>query len=267
MAVFKLLPCYGEIHARCGKRQAGRKLFMVQLSLSKVSVVMVVLLLFVLATILSSWLSLAIRRGVSIDNSIYTSEKANGAKRTIGRRLLGVLPLHEQKKQEAMNKLEDVLLEPPRAASERSRTYHRRMKYLPDLMGEDSLKSYPRRVFIDVGPWESDGAGWLERTYPTRGQEFEKYERKGNEEEGMSEWMRERVREEEFVVMKAEAEDVEELVKSKAIRLVDELFLECKTKNNTKNKNKKKKKKAYWECLALYGKLRDQGVAVHQWWG
>ncbi|KAI4339761.1 hypothetical protein MLD38_024669 [Melastoma candidum] len=259
MAV-QLLPCYG---AGCQKRQAGRKLFVGQLSLSKALAVLVMLLLFALVTALFAWLSLAMGR-VSIDDSIYTSEETNGDERTMGRRLLGLLPLHEQKKLEAMNKLEDVLLEPPRAASERSRTYQRRIKYMSDLMGEDSLKSYPRRVFIDVGPQEGDGAGWLERTYPKRGLQFEKYEMKAKEEEGVTEWMRERVREEEFVVMKAEAEEVEELVKSRDIRLVDELFLECKTKNNNTTN---KKKKAYWECLALYGKLRDEGVAVHQWWG
>ena len=22
---------------------------------------------------------------------------------------------------------------------------------------------------------------------------------------------------------------------------------------------------AYWECIALYGRVRDLGVAVHQW--
>ncbi|EXC16666.1 hypothetical protein L484_007712 [Morus notabilis] len=63
--------------------------------------------------------------------------------------------------------------------------------------------------------------------------------------------------------MKAEAEAVEELVRSKAIRLVDELFLECKPDH----KGGTVRRRAYWECLALYGRLRDEGVAVHQWWG
>ncbi|KAI4389818.1 hypothetical protein MLD38_002000 [Melastoma candidum] len=263
----ELLPQYGDYRAMCRKRKSGKRLFGDRLNLSKVATVLVAFLLFVLVTLLFSCPSLATGR---VSDLIHSSRSTNVAKRTTGRRLLGVLPLHEQKKREAMNKLEDVLLEPPRAASERSRTYQRRTKYLSDLMGEDSLKSYPRRVFIDVGTPESDGAGWLERTYPTRGLGFEKYKINANEEEGMSEWMKESVREEEFVVMKAEAEDVEELMKSKAIRLVDELFLECKTKNNNNinnNNKKKKKKKAYWECLALYGKLRDEGVAVHQWWG
>jgi len=81
-----------------------------------------------------------------------------------------------------------------------------------------------------------------------------------NEEIGMSEWLRKNVKEEEFVVMKAEAEVVEDMVKSNSIGLVDELFLECKPKVG-------RSRRAYWECLALYGQLRDEGVAVHQWWG
>ena len=66
------------------------------------------------------------------------------------------------------------------------------------------------------------------------------------------------------MVMKSEAEVVEEMMRSKAIMLVDELFLECKPQQGNV---KKKNRRAYWECLALYGKLRDEGVAVHQWWG
>ncbi|TQD89780.1 hypothetical protein C1H46_024672 [Malus baccata] len=44
----------------------------------------------------------------------------------------------------------------------------------------------------------------------------------------MSEWLNKNVKEKEYVVMKAEAEVVDEMVKSRAIHLVDELFLECK---------------------------------------
>lgn len=80
----------------------------------------------------------------------------------------------------------------------------------------------------------------------------------------MSEWLRKNVREEEYVVMKAEAEVVEEMLSSKAIGLVDELFLECGIKGKQQGR---KSRRAYWECLALYGMLRDEGVAVHQWWG
>lgn len=43
-------------------------------------------------------------------------------------------------------------------------------------------------------------------------------------------------------------------------------FLECKHQG-VKKGDKKKSRRAYWECLSLYGMLRDEGVAVHQWWG
>ncbi|KAI4389467.1 hypothetical protein MLD38_001692 [Melastoma candidum] len=83
---------------------------------------------------------------------------------------------------------------------------------------------------------------------------------------GMSEWLRKNVKEEEYVVMKADAELMEEMVKSKeSVRLVDELFLECKPRGLARRTHRSRR--AYWECLALYGRLRDEGVAVHQWWG
>ncbi|XP_028777761.1 uncharacterized protein LOC114734314 [Neltuma alba] len=179
-------------------------------------------------------------------------------------------------KKAALLKLEDVLLEPPRSASKKSSRYLKRTRYLPDLMG-DSLESYPRRVFIEVGSPEKDEGSksdWFSRNYPTRNKDFEMYkietvtgESSGKEvpQIGMSDWLRRNVKEEEYVVMKAEAEAVEEMVRSKTIRLVDELFLECKPELGKKDESKSRR--AYWECLALYGKLRDEGVAVHQWWG
>ncbi|WKA09682.1 hypothetical protein VitviT2T_027305 [Vitis vinifera] len=189
------------------------------------------------------------------------------------RRLCG---LSSEAKKAALKNLEDVLLEPPRAASRKSSSYLKRTKYLPDLTG-DSLESYPRRVFIHVGPPETDegkNVRWFASHYPTRNRDFEMYkiettteESKGKEEAelGMSEWLRKNVKEEEYVVMKAEAEVVEEMVKSKAIGLVDELFLECKPQS-LNNRKSNTGGRAYWECLALYGQLRDEGVAVHQWW-
>ncbi|GAV66820.1 hypothetical protein CFOL_v3_10330 [Cephalotus follicularis] len=183
-------------------------------------------------------------------------------------------------KKAALKNLEDVLLEPPRAASGRSSRYLKRTRFLPNLMG-DSLESYPRRVFIDVGLPERDGGSgtrWFAKNYPTRNLNFDVYnietvteESSGKEvpqlpEIGMSNWLRKNVKEDEFVVMKAEAEVVEEMVKSKAIELVDELFLECKPQGHN-GKGINGSRRAYWECLALYGKLRDEGVAVHQWWG
>ncbi|GMH00242.1 hypothetical protein Nepgr_002081 [Nepenthes gracilis] len=172
-----------------------------------------------------------------------------------------LLEFTDEEKKKALNRLEYVLLEPPRAASGKSRTYLKRIRYLPDLLN-DSLESYPRRVYIDIGV--EDGNRWFDKYYPTRNQDFEKYRietvpdtglEAPESAEGMSEWLRKTVKEEEYVVMKAEAEVVEELMKSKAILLVDELAVQGKSA------------RAYWECLALYGRVRDLGVAVHQWWG
>ncbi|XAR48506.1 hypothetical protein NMG60_11031352 [Bertholletia excelsa] len=178
------------------------------------------------------------------------------------RRLLGV-----SDKKEALKHLEEVLLEPP---GKSHRRHLRKTRYLPDLTG-DTLESYPRRVFLDVAPTGSDGAKWFKKNYPTRNKHFEMYKVDMVEEEEaaptmrMSEWLRRNVREEEYVVMKAEAEVVEEMVKNRVIGLVDELFLECKTDQGQSGK-RKRSTMAYWECLALYGGLKDEGIAVHQWW-
>ncbi|XP_050234244.1 uncharacterized protein LOC126682564 [Mercurialis annua] len=187
-----------------------------------------------------------------------------------------LLSYRTEERRAALNNLEDVLLEPPRSASRKSRTYLKKTKYLPDLTG-DSLESYPRRVFIDVGLPEREGGsgtGWFEKHYPTRNLDFEMYkietvtevssgkEVPQVEEIGMSGWLRKNVKEEEYVVMKAEAEVVEEMIESKSIRLVDELFMDCKPRGHNNGG-----RRAYWECLALYGRLRDEGIAVHQWWG
>ncbi|KAL5074842.1 hypothetical protein RYX36_013826 [Vicia faba] len=191
----------------------------------------------------------------------------------VPRKLFG----YAEAKKIALQNLEDVLLEPPRAASGKSRKYLKRTKYLPNLMG-DSLESYSRRVFIDVGlPEKNGGSGtdWFLKNYPTRNKHFEMIkiettvvpEKKSSSSEkvvSVSDWLNKNVKEEEYVVMKAEAEVVEEIMRSNSIGLVDELFLECKP-HGLKNENKNRR--AYWECLALYGKLRDEGVAVHQWWG
>lgn len=177
-------------------------------------------------------------------------------------------------KKAVLEGLEDVLLEPPRKALAKSRRYLKKFKYLPDLLG-DSLEDYPRRVFINVGLQEetNDAMAWFNENYPTRDQEFE-FHAIGMVPEGLagkvassadvSNWLRKNVKEDEFVVIKAEAEVVEEMIKRRTIGLVDELFLECE--NQWQNGGKKKSKRAYWECLALYGRLRDEGIAVHQWW-
>ncbi|KAJ4878385.1 methyltransferase [Raphanus sativus] len=194
-----------------------------------------------------------------------------------GRKLLSIKEKEAKKK--ALSKLEDVLLEPPRAASRKSRTYLKRTRYLPDLMGDSlDLESYSRRVFIDVGDGKgSSGTEWFVKNYPTRKLKFEMYKVETVNDEmsiesenmGITEWLKENAKEEEYVVMKAEAEVVEEMMRTKSIKMVDELFLECKPKGLWLKGRKMQSKsgRAYWECLALYGKLRDEGVAVHQWWG
>ncbi|PIA46474.1 hypothetical protein AQUCO_01500190v1 [Aquilegia coerulea] len=184
------------------------------------------------------------------------------------RRLFG---FESDAKRAALNGLEDVILEPPRGSSA-FKTYSRKTKYLPELTG-DTLDGYKRRVFIDVSlPGKAGGSiEWFKKNYPTRNRVFDIFniEMVAGESAlpqiGVSDWLEKNVKKEEYVVMKAEADVVEEMISSKAINLVDELFLECKHQWQRGKKNKGKR--AYWECLALYGRLRDEGVAVHQWWG
>ncbi|KAJ4971601.1 hypothetical protein NE237_004700 [Protea cynaroides] len=133
--------------------------------------------------------------------------------------------LSSKAKRAALNGLEDVLLDPPRASSvKQSNIYLQNTKYLPDLM-DDSLEVYPRRIFIDVGFPDKDDNGspiWFERNYPTRNRDFEMYKIETVNEEvkgdpvpqmSMSDWLKNNVKEEEYVVMKAEAEVVEEMMK------------------------------------------------------
>uniref|UniRef100_A0A0D3GTN6 DUF7870 domain-containing protein n=1 Tax=Oryza barthii TaxID=65489 RepID=A0A0D3GTN6_9ORYZ len=75
-------------------------------------------------------------------------------------------------------------------------------------------------------------------------------------------WLEGNVREEDYVVVKAGVEAVEEILRRRAaVRRVDELFLDCDA-----GAGADAARRPYWECLALYGRLRDHGVAVHQWW-
>ncbi|KAF2299775.1 hypothetical protein GH714_003311 [Hevea brasiliensis] len=145
-----------------------------------------------------------------------------------------LLAYRTEARKAALKNLEDVLLEPPRAASGKSRRYLKKTRYLPDLMG-DSLEGYPRRVFIDVGLPEKEGGsgtGWFAKNYPTRNLDFDMYK----------------------------IETVTEVSSGK----------ECyrwKRPRGHGGKGNNGGRRAYWECLALYGRLRDEGVAVHQWWG
>ena len=178
-------------------------------------------------------------------------------------------------KKDALRGLEDVWLEPPRSSLAKSNELRRNFRFLPDLMG-DKLENYPHRIFITDEKTKS--VEWFEKNYPTRNQKFQIYnldmEMKYEETEGkglvkneipftsgVSDWMVNNVKEEDYVVMKAEAEMVEDMIIKETISLVDELFLECKNQWQDGTKSKR----AYWECLALYGKLRDKGIAVHQW--
>ncbi|KAG6490567.1 uncharacterized protein LOC122004621 [Zingiber officinale] len=196
----------------------------------------------------------------------------------LGRRLRRLLAVPVAKK-EALSKLEEVLLEPPGPGR---RGWKRKARYLPDLTG-DSLDEYPRRVFVEVVPTGGAGSGaaWFERNYPMKGRAFEVIRVEVDEEEevpaemeseggrpSLAEWLEGNVKEEEYVVVKAEAASVEEVVAEGVIGLVDELFLECDHQmgEGEENEWRKGRRRAYWECLALYGKLRDAGVAVHQWW-
>ncbi|XP_074556410.1 uncharacterized protein LOC141812250 [Curcuma longa] len=181
-------------------------------------------------------------------------------------------------KKEALSGLEEVLLEPPGPGR---RGWRRKARYLPELTG-DALDGYPRRVFVEVAPAgaSGNGAAWFERNYPTMGRAFEFIHVEVKEEEAtaeaepeagtpsLAEWLERNVKEEEYVVVKADATAVEEVVGEGSIGLVDELFLECdhQTGETEEDEAKKGRRRPYWECLALYGKLRDAGVAVHQWW-
>lgn len=186
-------------------------------------------------------------------------------------------------KSEVLKDLEEVLLEPPRKRprqlSRDLKNYSRKIKFLPQLLGDDSLEGFRRRVFVNVGlPEQSkDVIEWFHRNYPKMKQEFEVFDlnvvpeegtsRLASTQNGISDWLTKNVSKEEYVVMKAEAEAVEEMINKRTIDLVDELFLECSNQWWKVGKKKGGSKRAYWECLALYGRVKDEGVAVHQWWG
>ncbi|CAA2958283.1 Hypothetical predicted protein [Olea europaea subsp. europaea] len=174
----------------------------------------------------------------------------------------------------ALEGLEDVYLEPPRRALAKLSFVSRKLKFLPDLM-RDSLDNYPRRIFISD---DTSSIDWFYKNYPMMDQSFEIYNMEiENQDEsmsgtvpqdmGISEWLTQNMKRDDYVVMKAEAQVVEEMMKDKTICLVDELFLECKNQwQDEDGEEENGRKRAYWQCLTLYGKLRDEGIAVHQWW-
>ena len=209
---------------------------------------------------------------VAVRKTVEGNEELNSSTKR------GLCAMPSQAKKAALKGLESALLESPRHALKQSRQYLKRTKFLPDLLG-DSLEGYPQRIFINVGFKEESSAtmDWFHQNYPKRNQDFVIYNLEIDGQPGslmpqmgkatnvgISGWLMENVKEEEYVVMKAEAEVVEEMIKGRIVCLVDELFLGC---NHQRQKGENNKQRAYWECLALYGRLRDEGVAVHQWWG
>ncbi|XP_059654672.1 uncharacterized protein LOC132301439 [Cornus florida] len=212
------------------------------------------------------------------------STNDNSVNFPVRRRLCGVIP---ETKKAALEGLEDVLFEPPQPRGRAlAKSSYEKIKFLPNLLG-DSLEGYRRRILITDENGENNGVvDWFYENYPKKDQYFEIYNLKVDvynaemleegilsiDEQavvgGISDWMRKNVREEDYVVMKAESHVVEEMMREKTICLVDELFLECKNQWEWEDDGEgNKRKRAYWECLALYGRLRDEGVAVHQWWG
>ncbi|CAL5085670.1 unnamed protein product [Urochloa decumbens] len=168
-------------------------------------------------------------------------------------------------KEDVLDGLEGVLLEPPQ---KRHAIRRLRPKYLPELTG-DSLEGYRRRVFIDVAPAPGGGAAsWFMKHYPRGRHEFEsvRLTAAGEAAEGIGDWLEGNVGEEDYVVVKAGVEAAEEMLRKGAavVRRVDELFLDCGEGGGGGSSNSGRR--PYWQCLALYGRLRDQGVAVHQWW-
>ncbi|GAA0169463.1 hypothetical protein LIER_23947 [Lithospermum erythrorhizon] len=177
-------------------------------------------------------------------------------------------------KKEALLGLEDVVLEPPRKTSKLRNKLTRKMKFLPDLL-KDSLQNYPRRIFFSDG--DNGVFKWFKKNYPARGQAFEMFDMEvvaanNGKIAGvaqLSDWLRDHVEEHDYVVMKAEATLVEEMIKENTVSLIDELFLECKNQWGEEEEHGEDDvsgKRSYWQCLELYGRLTDEGIAVHQWW-
>lgn len=166
-------------------------------------------------------------------------------------------------KKAALKALESPFLEPPRSLElAKSSYYSKEIKFLVDLL-KNPLGSYNRKIFIsDENENGNDGVmRWFRESYPKKKHYFEEI-KTGK----LTDWIKRNAKESDFVVVKAEAELVEEMIREKTICLVDELFLECEFHWQGVWEGNKGKR-AYWECLTLFGKLREEGVFVHQWWG
>lgn len=197
----------------------------------------------------------------SFNSTIVAMEKMNSSNQLVNIEKKVHICGQSETRKAALKGLEDALLEPSPSRELAEWTYYSKdIKFLADLL-ENSLESYSRRIFI-TDENESDGVlRWFHHNYPKKKQHFE-----GITTGRLTDWIKRNVKEEDFVVVKAEALLVEEMIREKTICLVDELFLECKFQwQGVWEWNKGKR--AYWECLALFGKLREEGVSVHQWWG
>ncbi|KAG2335069.1 hypothetical protein Bca52824_006249 [Brassica carinata] len=89
-----------------------------------------------------------------------------------------------------------------------------------------------------------------------------------------ADWLKKSVRERDFVVMKMDVEGTEfdlipRLIKTGAICLIDELFLEChynRWQRCCPGQRSQKYNKTYNQCLQLFTSAQTKWVLVHQWW-
>ncbi|KAF5744466.1 hypothetical protein HS088_TW07G00037 [Tripterygium wilfordii] len=89
-----------------------------------------------------------------------------------------------------------------------------------------------------------------------------------------AEWLKKEFTESDFIVMKMDVDATEfhlipRLVETRAICLIDEMFLEChynRWQRCCPGQRRTKYQKTYSQCLDLLRSLREIGVLVHQWW-
>lgn len=161
-----------------------------------------------------------------------------------------------------LTELQDAVLQPPLDLKSLA-MFQKKIKHLADFLGS-SLIQYPRRVFIDIGlPGRMASEEWFEKQYLKMNSKFEVIRldvvgkvNNAVEARKIAEWLLNNVSQDEIVVTKAE----DLLMKKAAVKLVDELFLECSSQTRRGGS-----RKAYRECLALCRRLQDEWAALHQW--
>ncbi|RWW39243.1 hypothetical protein BHE74_00055446 [Ensete ventricosum] len=169
----------------------------------------------------------------------------------IGRKLLAV---PESIVGGVMNGLEDALLEPPSDRETSTRRTMKRTRFLSDLLA-GSLNEYSIIVFVDVGlPGRGTSDKWFNKHYPKRNSEFKIIKldvvgeaKHANVASGIAGWLSKNLREEEYVVMKAE-----EMLRERVTGLVDELCSWSARPSGT-SRGRGAGRRAYWECVAFYG--------------